>query len=138
MESQHIRDAVNTWSRLLLTFFLSIAVHVQKKWNNMSDLIHLTDTNFEEIIKNSNIPVLVDFSATWCGPCKMLTPIIEELASELLGKVKVCKIDIDESPNSAQRLGVKGVPTVIVFNRGEKTSALVGLTTKAKLRKLIE
>ena len=104
----------------------------------MSDLIHLTDTNFEEIIKNSNIPVLVDFSATWCGPCKMLTPIIEELASELLGKVKVCKIDIDESPNSAQRLGVKGVPAVIVFNRGEKTNALVGLTTKAKLRKLIE
>ena len=138
MESQHIRDAVNTWSRLLLTFFLSIAVHVQKKRNNMSDLIHLTDTNFEEIIKNSNIPVLVDFSATWCGPCKMLTPIIEELASELLGKVKVCKIDIDESPNSAQRLGVKGVPAVIVFNRGEKTNALVGLTTKAKLRKLIE
>lgn len=104
----------------------------------MSDLIHLTDTSFEEIIKNSNIPVLVDFSATWCGPCKMLAPIIEELASEFLGKVKVCKIDIDESPDSAQRLGVKGVPTVIIFKRGEKTDALVGLTTKAKIRKLIE
>ena len=104
----------------------------------MSDLIHLTDTSFEEIIKNSNIPVLVDFSATWCGPCKMLAPIIEELASEFLGKVKVCKIDIDESPDSAQRLGVKGVPTVIIFNHGEKTDTLVGLTTKSKIRKLIE
>jgi thioredoxin 1 len=104
----------------------------------MSDLIHLTDQNFEEIIKNSDVPVLVDFSASWCGPCKMLTPIVESLATDLAGRAKVCKIDIDEAPNTSQKMGVRGVPTVIAFKNGEKTGSLVGLTTKEKLRALVE
>jgi thioredoxin 1 len=104
----------------------------------MSDLIHLTDQNFEEIVKNSDVPVLVDFSASWCGPCKMLTPIVESLATDLAGRAKVCKIDIDESPNTSQKMGVRGVPTVIAFKNGEKTGSLVGLTTKEKLRALVE
>jgi len=104
----------------------------------MSDLIHLTDQNFEEIVKNSDVPVLVDFSASWCGPCKMLTPIVESLAADLAGRAKVCKIDIDEAPNTSQKMGVRGVPTVIAFKNGEKTGSLVGLTTKEKLRALVE
>jgi thioredoxin 1 len=104
----------------------------------MSDLIHLTDQNFEEIVKNSDVPVLVDFSASWCGPCKMLTPIVEALATDLAGRAKVCKIDIDEAPNTSQKMGVRGVPTVIAFKNGEKTGSLVGLTTKEKLRALVE
>jgi thioredoxin 1 len=104
----------------------------------MSDLIHLTDQNFEEIVKNSDVPVLVDFSASWCGPCKMLTPIVESLATDLAGRAKVCKIDIDEAPNTSQKMGVRGVPTVIAFKNGEKTGSLVGLTTKEKLRALVE
>jgi len=104
----------------------------------MSDLIHLTDQNFEEIVKGSDVPVLVDFSASWCGPCKMLTPIVESLATDLVGRAKVCKIDIDEAPNTSQKMGVRGVPTVIAFKNGEKTGSLVGLTTKEKLRALVE
>lgn len=105
---------------------------------DMSDLIHLNDQNFEEALQSSDVPVLVDFSASWCGPCKMLTPIVESLATELVGKAKVCKVDIDEAPNAAQKMGVRGVPTVIAFKSGEKTGSVVGLTTKDKLRALVE
>jgi thioredoxin 1 len=104
----------------------------------MSDLIHLNDQNFEEFLKGSDVPVLVDFSASWCGPCKMLTPIVESLATELVGKAKVCKVDIDDAPLSAQKMGVRGVPTVIAFKSGEKTGTVVGLTSKDKLRALVE
>lgn len=104
----------------------------------MSDLIHLNDQNFEEFVKNSDVPVLVDFSASWCGPCKMLTPIVESLATELVGKAKICKVDIDDAPLSAQKMGVRGVPTVIAFKSGEKTGTVVGLTSKDKLRALVE
>jgi thioredoxin 1 len=104
----------------------------------MSDLIHLNDQNFEEFVKSSDVPVLVDFSASWCGPCKMLTPIVESLATELVGKAKICKVDIDDAPLSAQKMGVRGVPTVIVFRNGEAAATSVGLTTKDKLRKLLE
>ena len=104
----------------------------------MSDLIHLNDQNFEEFVKNSEVPVLVDFSASWCSPCKMLTPIVEGLATDLVGNAKICKVDIDEAPLSAQKMGVRGVPTVIAFKSGEKTGSIVGLTTKEKLLKLLE
>ncbi len=104
----------------------------------MSDLIHLNDQNFEEFVKSSDVPVLVDFSASWCGPCKMLTPIVESLATELVGKAAVCKVDIDDAPLSAQKMGVRGVPTVIAFKSGEKTGTVVGLTSKDKLRALVE
>ncbi len=103
----------------------------------MSDLIYLNDQNFEEFVKNSDVPVLVGFSASWCGPCKMLTPIVESLATELIGKANVCKVDIDEAPLSAQKMGVRGVPTVIAFKSGEKTGTVVGLTSKDKLRALV-
>lgn len=104
----------------------------------MSDLIHLTDQNFEEFIKNCDVPVLVDFSASWCGPCRMLAPVVESLASDLGPAAKICKVDIDEAPLSAQKMGVRGVPTVIAFKSGEKTGSIVGLTTKEKLLKLLE
>jgi thioredoxin 1 len=96
------------------------------------------DLNFETEVLGSDLPVLVDFTATWCGPCKQLSPIVDQLATELEGKVKVGKLDVDDSPVTAGKYGVRGVPTVMVFNKGQRAAQHVGLTTKQKLLTLVQ
>jgi thioredoxin 1 len=96
------------------------------------------DLNFEAEVLGSDLPVLVDFTATWCGPCKQLAPIVDQLATELDGKVKVGKLDVDDSPVTAGKYGVRGVPTVMVFHKGQRAAQHVGLTTKQKLLTLVE
>lgn len=104
-----------------------------------SDKIHVfNDINFDDEVLKADTPVLVDFTATWCGPCKALAPIVDQVATELDGKVKVGKLDVDESPITAGKFGVRGVPTVMVFKNGERSAQHVGLTTKAKLIALID
>jgi thioredoxin len=95
------------------------------------------DINFDDEVLKSADPVLVDFTATWCGPCKQLAPIVDQLATELAGKVKVGKLDIDDSPIVASKLGIRGVPTLMVFKKGERAAQHVGVTTKAKILALI-
>ena len=95
------------------------------------------DLNFEQEVLTSKVPVLVDFTATWCGPCKALAPIVDQLADELSGSVKVGKLDIDDSPLTAGKYGVRGVPTVMVFTRGQKTGQHTGLTNREKLVQLL-
>jgi thioredoxin 1 len=91
------------------------------------------DQNFDAEVIASDIPVLVDFSAVWCGPCKALEPAVKEVASEFAGKLKVVKVDIDVSPGVAARFGIRGVPTVIVVKGGREVKRQVGLVPKPKL-----
>jgi thioredoxin 1 len=100
-------------------------------------LVHLNDLNWDEEVLKSDVPVLVDFSAVWCGPCKVLNPIIEKLSTELEGKVKVGKLDIDESPATSSKYAIRGVPTVMVFVGGERKAMHVGLTNRENLIKLL-
>jgi thioredoxin 1 len=104
-----------------------------------SQNIHaFTDDNFEAEVLKSDTPVLVDFTATWCGPCKMLAPVVDKLADELVGKVKVGKLDIDNAPNVTAKYQVRGVPTVMVFKGGQKVAQHVGLTNREGLLKLVQ
>ncbi|MCZ6792707.1 MAG: thioredoxin [Planctomycetota bacterium] len=89
-----------------------------------------TDANFEEEVIRSEQPVLVDFGAEWCAPCKQLSPIIDELAKEYSGRVKVGKVDIEQSQQTAAKLGITSVPTVVLFKGGERIESLTGLNTK--------
>lgn len=103
-----------------------------------SENVHVfNDLNFEQEVLNSSEPVLVDFTATWCGPCKRLAPIVDEIAEEVKGKIKVGKLDIDESPLTASKMGIRSVPTLIVFKDGKAAAQHLGLTTKAKILGLV-
>ncbi|HEX7666723.1 MAG TPA: thioredoxin [Polyangiaceae bacterium] len=102
------------------------------------NIIDITDQSFEAEVLKSDAPVLVDFTATWCGPCKQLAPIVEKIADENVGKYKVAKIDIDDCPGVTQKYGVRGVPTVMIFKGGEKKAQHVGVTNKETLIKLLE
>ncbi len=98
----------------------------------MAELV-ITKENFEKEVLKSDIPVLVDFWAAWCGPCKMLAPTIEELAKEYEGKAKVGKINIDEQPELASKYGIMSIPTVLVFKEGNVAAQSVGFVPKEKL-----
>jgi thioredoxin 1 len=96
------------------------------------------DLNFEDEVLKSDVPVLVDFSATWCGPCKAIAPLVGQLADEYAGKMKVGTIDIDDSPGVAQRFGIRGVPTLYVFKGGEVVGKMVGAAPKQNIAQLMQ
>ncbi|MHC4072054.1 MAG: thioredoxin [Planctomycetota bacterium] len=101
-------------------------------------VIELTDATFDKTVHNSDVPVLVDFWAPWCGPCKMIAPIIEEVAGEYEGKAKVCKLDTDEARDSAMEFGISAIPTIILFKDGQVQKKWVGLTSKKDLAAAID
>jgi len=99
--------------------------------------VHLVDDqNFEQEVLQASGPVLVDFTATWCGPCKILAPIVEQLADEFAGKLKVAKVDVDHAPGVAAKYGIRSVPTVMVFQGGQKKGQHIGLAKRDKLLEL--
>jgi len=103
-----------------------------------TNTITVNDENFDDEVLRSDIPVLVDFWAEWCGPCKVVGPMIEALASDYQGKVEVAKLNVDDNPEAAGRFGVRSIPTLIVFKDGEAQQAAVGVKPKGQLAELIE
>ena len=99
--------------------------------------INLTTEQFEQEVLQSDIPVLLDFWATWCGPCRMLAPVVEEIAEEYDGKVKVCKVNVDEEEALAVRFGISSIPTLLVFKNGQLTDTSVGFVTKEQIEAML-
>ncbi len=104
----------------------------------MSDIQAITDNNFESEVLKSATPVLVDFWATWCGPCRALAPKLEELSTAYNGKVRFVKIDVDQNPETAGRFGVRGIPTLIVFKNGQMVDQLVGNQPKDVIENILQ
>ena len=105
----------------------------------MSDqIVYVTDDSFEQEVLNSEIPVLVDYWAEWCGPCKMIAPILEEIVDDYEGKVKIAKLNIDDNPNTPPKFGIRGIPTLMLFKNGEVEATKVGALSKSQLTAFIE
>ena len=104
----------------------------------MGAVPEITDDNFASEVLQSNEPVLVDFWAPWCGPCRQLTPIVEELAAENAGAVKVTKLNVDEASQTAQEYGISSIPTLLLFKNGEVQQRVVGVKPKTQLQELLD
>ena len=104
----------------------------------MAALINVSDQNFESEVLKSDVPVLVDFWAEWCNPCKMIAPIVEKIAREFEGKVKVAKVDVDSNPDIASKFGIRSIPTVMIFKEGGLVEQVVGVVPEPQLKKLVE
>lgn len=102
------------------------------------DIVHVTDSAFANDVLGSDIPVLVDFWAAWCGPCKMIAPILDELSTEYAGRVKICKMDVDANPETPAKFNVRGIPTLILFKDGNIEATKVGALSKTQLVEFID
>ncbi len=104
----------------------------------MSKPVEVNDGNFDQTVLQSKTPVLVDFWAAWCGPCRMVAPVVEELAGEYKGKVTVAKLNVDENPKTASQYGIMSIPTLLIFKNGAPVSNIVGFRPKAELKRSLD
>jgi len=106
---------------------------------SMSDnIINVTDASFEEEVLNSDIPVLVDYWAEWCGPCKMIAPVLEEIADDYAGKIKICKLNIDDNDKTPPKFNIRGIPTLMLFKNGNVDATKVGALSKSQLTAFVD
>jgi len=104
----------------------------------MSNIVHLSDDTFQKEVIESSIPVLVDYWAEWCGPCKMIAPILDDLVSEYDGKLKIAKLNIDDNPQTPTKFGIRGIPTLMIFKDGNPEATKVGALSKSQLTAFID
>ena len=104
----------------------------------MTDIQHVSDESFDSDVLNSGVPVLVDYWAEWCGPCKVIAPVLEEIASEYDGKIKVCKLDIDAIEATPPKYGIRGIPTLMLFKNGNVEATKVGALSKSQLTAFLD
>ncbi|MFL2804299.1 MAG: thioredoxin [Dehalococcoidia bacterium] len=104
----------------------------------MSEAVEITDENFQQEVLNSDTPVLVDFWADWCQPCKMIAPVVEQIAEEYDGKVKIGKLDVDSNQQTSQAMGIRGIPALIIFNNGKPVDQIIGVVPKSIIQKKID
>ncbi len=100
-------------------------------------IVHVTDASFDSEVLSAELPVLVDFWAEWCGPCKMIAPVLDEIADEFAGKIKVCKVDVDANPEVPPKFGIRGIPTLILFKGGNVEDTKVGALSKTQLTEFV-
>ncbi len=100
----------------------------------MKSLAHFSDSSFKQDVLESDLPVLVDFWAEWCGPCHMLAPIVEQIAQDYQGRVKVGKLNVDENPQIAAQFGIRGIPTLLLFDKGKPVEQIIGAVPKAQIK----
>jgi len=101
-------------------------------------IVHVTDDSFEQEVLQASRPVLVDYWADWCGPCKMIAPVLDEIADEYEGRVRIAKLNIDDNPNTPPRYGIRGIPTLMLFKEGEVEATKVGAASKSQLTAFID
>lgn len=102
------------------------------------NIVHVTDASFDDEVLKADTPVLVDFWAAWCGPCKMIAPILDEAAKEYAGKIKVCKMDVDANTATPGKFGIRGIPTLMIFKNGDSEATKVGALSKTQLHQFID
>lgn len=101
-------------------------------------ILEISDSNFESEVVNSDVPVLVDFWAPWCGPCRAIAPLVEEISSSYAGKIKVGKMNVDDNQSTTMKYGIRSIPTIIMFKGGEAVDQIIGAVPKAEIERVVE